>query len=73
MSAITTVSGEELIEELKNHFSPGEVGLVRQAYEFAKSHYASFKHPTGRPYLDYVLGVAMLLADIDSLPLVIAS
>ncbi len=73
MPAETNLSGEELIEELRKRFFPGEVSLIEQAYTFAQEHYAALRHPTGKPYLEYVLGIADLLANSDSLPLVIAA
>src|SRR5579859_864134 len=73
MPAETYVSGEELITELQKRFFLREVNLIEEAYKFAQGHYGSLIHPTGKTYLEYVLGVAATLADIDAHPLVIAA
>src|SRR5205823_4772251 len=67
------VPSERLIEYVQNRFSQCDVELVEQACAFAEKHYASRKHPTGICYFEYALGVAKILADLDSVPIVIAA
>ena len=64
---------EKLIEYVQDRFSQNDVDLVRRACAFAENHYASRKHPTGIRYSEYALSVAKILADLDSVPIVITA
>jgi GTP diphosphokinase / guanosine-3',5'-bis(diphosphate) 3'-diphosphatase len=73
MPADMYVSSEKLIEYVQDHFSESDVGLVKRACDFAEHFYAGIKHPTGKSYTNYTLAVAQFLADLGSVPLVIAA
>jgi GTP pyrophosphokinase len=72
MSAEIYVPSEQLIEDILDCFSD-QRDLITRAWDFAESHYASFYHPTGKPFLQYVLRVAKILVDLGSAPIVIAA
>ena len=73
MSTDIIVTNEELIESVQGHFPDEDINLLRFAWAFAEKRYASLEHPTGKPYLAYVLGIAKILADLGSAPIVIAA
>ena len=73
MATETHVPSEKLIEYVQCRFSLSDIDLVKQACAFAEKHYASRNHPTGIPYSEYALSVAKILADLDSVPIVIAA
>ena len=69
----THVAIEKLIERLQGRFRQKDLDLVKQAYAFAKEHFAGLVHPTDKLYIQYVLGVAKLLADLGADPTTISS
>src|SRR5437868_1837562 len=74
MSAEIYAPSEQLIEDIQGHFSNSDDGeLIGRAWAFAESHYAALQHPAKKRYVEYVLGVAKILADLSSAPLVIAA
>src|SRR5437763_10796572 len=73
MATETHVPSEKLIEYVRCRFSQSDIDLVKQACAFAEKHYASRKHPAGIPYSVYALSVAKILADLDSVPIIIAA
>jgi guanosine-3',5'-bis(diphosphate) 3'-pyrophosphohydrolase len=62
----TYVTTEKLIEHIKEHFSQGDLDLVKRAYAFAEEHYASLVHPIGKPYLQYASEIALRLTDLHT-------
>src|SRR5437660_467356 len=73
MATETYVPSETLFEYVRCRFSSQDVDLVKRACAFAEKHYASRNHPTGIPYSEYALSVAKILADLDSVPIIIAA
>ncbi len=72
MSTEIYAPSEQLIEDILKCF-PDERDLIRRAWDFAESHYGSSRHPTGKPYLEYMLRVAKILVDLGSVPIVVAA
>lgn len=47
-------------------FPERELDLIKRSCAFAEKHYAHVKHPTNKPYPEYVLHVAEFLIDLGS-------
>jgi GTP diphosphokinase / guanosine-3',5'-bis(diphosphate) 3'-diphosphatase len=73
MATEVYATNEELIQDILSCFSEEDIDLVVQAWDYAESHYSTFRHPTGKPFLQYVLRVAKILVDLGSAPIVIAA
>lgn len=73
MSPEMCVTSERLIELAQENFTQSDIALIRRACAFADEHYASIKHPTGKPCHEYAFSVAKLLVDFGSTPTVICA
>jgi GTP pyrophosphokinase len=73
MAAETYATNEELLQDILNSYSEEDPGLIERVWDFAVTHYSAFRHPTGKPFLQYALRVAKILVDIGSTPIVIAA
>ncbi|RME17022.1 MAG: bifunctional (p)ppGpp synthetase/guanosine-3',5'-bis(diphosphate) 3'-pyrophosphohydrolase [Bdellovibrio sp.] len=55
---------DELEEKIKDYYSPAQIDLLREAYEFsAKAHEGQIRR-SGEPYITHPLGVTAILADL---------
>ncbi len=72
-------TNEKLLQDILECFSEEVIELeedinpIVRAWDFAEKHYTGFRHPTGKPFLQYVLRVAKILVDLGSPPIVIAA
>lgn len=73
MAVERTYTRAELLEELLDDFSKEESALIDRAWVFAERHSTEIRHPSGDLYLDYVLRVAQILANLGSDTIVIAA
>ena len=73
MSPEMCVASERLIELAQENFIQSDIDLIKRACAFADEHYASIKHPTGKPCHEYAFSVAKLLVDFGSTPTVICA
>src|SRR5579871_273120 len=73
MAVERTYTRAELLEELLDDFSKEESALIDRAWVFAECHSTEIRHPSGDLYLDYVLHVAQILANLGSDTIVIAA
>lgn len=73
MSPEMCVASERLIELAQENFTQSDIDLIKRACAFADEHYASIKHPTGKPCHEYAFSVAKLLVDFGSTPTVICA
>ncbi|HEV2583172.1 MAG TPA: HD domain-containing protein, partial [Ktedonobacteraceae bacterium] len=73
MAAEIFATNEELLQDILSSFFEEDIGPIAHAWDFAATHYGAFHHPTGKPYLQYVLRVAKLLVDLGSAPIVVAA
>ncbi len=55
---------EDLINKVSAIYSPGDVELIKKAYEYAKEAHADQKRLSGEPYICHPLEVACIIADL---------
>ncbi len=64
---------EEQIRYIRDHFLAKDLNLVERAYAFAKTHYTHITHPTAKPFVEYTLHVATLLANLEANAIIVAA
>lgn len=69
----TYVIAEKLFEHVKERYSEESLILVKQAVAFAEENYALIAHPTGKPYIQYAIEVAINLIEFRLDPIVISA
>jgi (p)ppGpp synthase/HD superfamily hydrolase len=61
---------QNLLDFIQERFLPRfpeqELGLIKRSCAFAEKHYAHVKHPTNKPYAEYVLYVAKFLIELGA-------
>lgn len=67
------VTIETLMESLQERFSQESLDLVIRVWTFASNHYAKLMHPTDIPYTEFACGVAKLLYELGTDPLVVSA
>jgi guanosine-3',5'-bis(diphosphate) 3'-pyrophosphohydrolase len=60
------VTNDELLAAILQNFSKEDALLIRRAWTFARGRYAAASHPSGKPYLDFMLNVSRILDDLGS-------
>ena len=55
---------EELLERLVGHYSPEEIEIIKQAYEFSEKAHEGQIRRSGEPYIAHPLSVAAILSDL---------
>ncbi len=63
---------EEILKALKAP-SPGDIELINQAYAFAQKAHEGHKRYSGEPYLNHLVAVATMLAEIGMGPRTVAA
>lgn len=69
----TYVTTARLIEPIQDHLSSKDRELVERACTFAKDRYGNIAHPAGKPYIEYVSEIALMLMDLKADPVVISA
>jgi RelA/SpoT family (p)ppGpp synthetase len=73
MQSEALVPTEKFIEYIEGRFPKNDVELVTRVCTFTGEHYHNLKHPIGKSYIQYVIEVARLLADLYADPIIIAA
>jgi GTP diphosphokinase / guanosine-3',5'-bis(diphosphate) 3'-diphosphatase len=55
---------DSLIQKVKSYNGKGDTRMIRDAYEFARTHHADQKRRSGEEFILHPLGVAHILADM---------
>ncbi len=56
---------DQLIQKVKSYNSRGDTRLIREAYDFARTHHADQTRISGEEFILHPLGVASILADLQ--------
>jgi GTP pyrophosphokinase len=63
--SVLSQSIESLIQKIRSYNGKGDVRIVREAYEFARTHHAEQLRRSGEEFILHPLGVAHILADMQ--------
>lgn len=55
---------KKVIAKVKTHHPTAKLGLIREAYDFAKKAHGPQKRASGQPYIEHPLNTAYILADL---------